>query len=807
MEGEQRQRAKASEAEGQKGRAKTLIQTLNHNSIRTRFLFGLVVLASMFALVALPAESVDAHANQINSIPAPKSELETSPDRIIVWYSEPIEESFSVITVLNSAAERVDLDDSARDPSEPSAMSVGLPPLENGTYTVVWKNLSAVDGHKVIGSFVFAVGEPLSAGAQLAAVEQPLLQTVADPWLRWLVFLAAAIVIGGLVFELVIGIPVIYGDSAKDSWQYAGVAVSAVWSRIAGVALVVLTLAMLGQLLQQTAVLFENSAFAPDIEVLRSVALESAWGRLWTYRLIAVVGIGVLFLVAKRMSVPVEVYDDEDADEEPEIEGSLVGDSVVAQAAAVLGLVFLGLIATSSHNAASPSEIKTFAMVTDFAHLVASMVWLGGVIYLAISIPVLVRELGGVDLSGMLESAIPKFTVLGLLSAGILVITGIFSSYMQVTVPAAMTTPYGWFLAGKLALLVPLFGFAAWNGFKLARRFGVGGEQEIGRSLLIESIVAVMIFAVVSWLASLEPARQYAGRTGIGADEKAAYQDQTDGIKFDIKINPAEVGENDVIVRITKPNGEAIENAVDVRVRLKFVDDDLGEPLVSLEDTGAGIWRLNAAQLNIAGEYQTEVVVQRPDAFDARTAFRFDARSTATAADSIKPDIDTTNRLFGLQLVLIGGLIVIVGFRGMVAPALFKTVATQRGLLAPGVVVAVLGLIVVLNVQVMRVGLTENIRNPFPPIAESVAIGEPVYTAACVACHGVAGLGDGPVGAGLPKPPADLIVHVPLHSDTILFEFIRDGIGQSGMPGQDGVLTEDEMWHLVNYLRAEFDNR
>jgi hypothetical protein len=25
------------------------------------------------------------------------------------------------------------------------------------------------------------------------------------------------------------------------------------------------------------------------------------------------------------------------------------------------------------------------------------------------------------------------------------------------------------------------------------------------------------------------------------------------------------------------------------------------------------------------------------------------------------------------------------------------------------------------------------------------------------------------------------------------------------MPGMDGALTEDEMWHLVNYLRAEFD--
>ena len=52
-----------------------------------------------------------------------------------------------------------------------------------------------------------------------------------------------------------------------------------------------------------------------------------------------------------------------------------------------------------------------------------------------------------------------------------------------------------------------------------------------------------------------------------------------------------------------------------------------------------------------------------------------------------------------------------------------------------------------------------------------------------------------------------MLVHVPLHIDTLLFEFIRDGIGRSGMPGQAEILTEDEMWHLVNYLRAAFDER
>jgi putative copper resistance protein D len=121
--------------------------------------------------------------------------------------------------------------------------------------------------------------------------------------------------------------------------------------------------------------------------------------------------------------------------------------------------------------------------------------------------------------------------------------------------------------------------------------------------------------------------------------------------------------------------------------------------------------------------------------------------------------------------------------------------------------VAVIGVLFVLNVQVLRVGFAEDLRNPFPPIADSMAIGEPIYASTCATCHGAGGRGDGPAGAGLPKPPADMFVHVPLHSDTILFEFIRDGITQSGMPGQAESLSEDEIWHLVNYVRAAFDER
>ncbi|MBG82475.1 MAG: hypothetical protein CL791_04110 [Chloroflexi bacterium] len=772
---------------------------VGNKAVISRFLIGLVVFLTLFVGGNTFIEKVNAHANQIRALPAPNSELVDSPDRVIIWYSEPIEDSFSVVTVLNSEAEQVDLGDSYRDSSELTAMSVSLPPLDDGTYTVVWKNLSAIDGHKVIGSYVFSVGEPISAGAQIGTVEQPLLQTVADPWLRWLIFLAAAIVLGGIAFETFVGVPVIFGDFSKDSWQGSAVAGSVVWSRFSIVALSVILLAIFGQLFQQSALVSGESVFSLDFEVLRSVVFDSNWGRLWFFRLITVFGILILFVLARRSQfVTQEIDGNED-------ESSLVGDSVLAPLVMVLGLVFVGLISASSHNAASDSDIKILAVSTDFIHLIAAMVWLGGVIYLAITVPVHLREMSSSNLSEFLKTSVSRFTLIAFLSAWILIVTGFFSSYMQVTTLSAVPTPYGWFLVAKVVLMVPLFTLAAVNGFHIVRHFGMGGEWAFKKSLFFETSIIVVIFVVVGWLASLEPARQYAGRMGFGFDDRVSFQDSDDGTVFDIFVEPAEVGKNNVTVQITKPNGDPIYNAVDVRIRLKFLDDDLGEPLVSLEYSGDGVWELRDAPLNIVGEYQAEVVVQRPDAFDSRTAFRFKAGSASTAGDAIAPDTDTTNLLFGIQVLLIGAMIVFLSMRKRFLPVLFGTGNIQSSLTFPGITLVVIGLFLVLNVEVLRLGLADELRNPFPPTAESVEIGEPIYFDVCASCHGDTGLGDGPVGSSLPKEPANLIIHVPLHSDTIIYEFVRDGISNAGMPGQEGVLSESEMWHLVNYIRAQFD--
>ena len=85
-----------------------MILLSDHNRVR-RILLALLAGATLLALFAFDTSRADAHANQIKSTPSPNSELEVAPDRVIIWFSESIEDSFSELTVLNAAAERVDL--------------------------------------------------------------------------------------------------------------------------------------------------------------------------------------------------------------------------------------------------------------------------------------------------------------------------------------------------------------------------------------------------------------------------------------------------------------------------------------------------------------------------------------------------------------------------------------------------------------------------------------------------------------------------------------------------------------------------
>jgi mono/diheme cytochrome c family protein len=90
-------------------------------------------------------------------------------------------------------------------------------------------------------------------------------------------------------------------------------------------------------------------------------------------------------------------------------------------------------------------------------------------------------------------------------------------------------------------------------------------------------------------------------------------------------------------------------------------------------------------------------------------------------------------------------------------------------------------------------------KNPIPADGKSLAVGREVYTANCADCHGPHGKGDGRMAKDLKKRPPDLTdPEVANESDDVLFN--RISRARKPMPSFEKLLSEQERWHVVNYV-------
>jgi mono/diheme cytochrome c family protein len=94
--------------------------------------------------------------------------------------------------------------------------------------------------------------------------------------------------------------------------------------------------------------------------------------------------------------------------------------------------------------------------------------------------------------------------------------------------------------------------------------------------------------------------------------------------------------------------------------------------------------------------------------------------------------------------------------------------------------------------------------NPVKSSPASIAAGQGVYQKNCRFCHGPEAKGN---GTGAPKDthPSDLTDTKwdRGSSDGEIFVVLRDGAGpEFKMRGYKGRISDQDMWHVVNYLRS-----
>jgi mono/diheme cytochrome c family protein len=94
-------------------------------------------------------------------------------------------------------------------------------------------------------------------------------------------------------------------------------------------------------------------------------------------------------------------------------------------------------------------------------------------------------------------------------------------------------------------------------------------------------------------------------------------------------------------------------------------------------------------------------------------------------------------------------------------------------------------------------------KNPLQDNAATVADGKVAFSHYCAACHGLDAQNTGVPFADRMSPPVPSLAatSVQEYSDGQLKWVIDNGISPSGMPGSKGILSDEEIWSIVTYLR------
>lgn len=116
----------------------------------------------LLAVIALPQQT-EAHASLIQSVPVADSQSDDSPDQVILRFNERLENKLFHIKVVNERSQPVTSSEAVMS-SDQTEISLDLPALGEGAYTVSYRVISG-DGHPVGGSYVFVVGDADPASA------------------------------------------------------------------------------------------------------------------------------------------------------------------------------------------------------------------------------------------------------------------------------------------------------------------------------------------------------------------------------------------------------------------------------------------------------------------------------------------------------------------------------------------------------------------------------------------------------------------------------------------------------------------
>ncbi|MER7965373.1 copper resistance CopC/CopD family protein [Streptomyces ardesiacus] len=579
-------------------------------------LLGTVLLLFLLGTAA-PAS---AHAALDGTDPGDGAVLERAPAHVTLTFSESVGLRDDSFRVLDPGGHRVRTGEAGRADGRADTARVALPGgLGEGTYTVAWRVVSA-DSHPVSGAFTFSVGAPSRSAAPVdpGPTEDPL-TAILHKTARYLSYLAVALLVGTAVFVALCRPP--------DPAPLRRPLVAAWWTLLAAtVALLVLR--------------------APyEAGTGPSAALDpAALGDTLTTRP------GALLLTRLGLLVPVGAYLARTA-------RARRGSTRPAAGVGVVLAVALALTWAAAEHAAAGPQVPV-AMASSVLHLLATAVWLGGLVALLTTLRASRSAPGAATVVRFSRTAFAAVTVL--------VVTGVYQSWRGLGSWQALTaTTYGRLLLAKVVLAAVLLSAAAvsrrWTAAlvttpaavreparvpeRVPQPAGGGppteaprpsdagpgpgagtGDTAAGaalrrglyRSVLVEAVVAAVVLGVTTVLTATPPGRSAEGAARAAVPAGGVLPASVTTIPFrigasgrgtvQITLDPGRTGDNAVQAVVFGPDG-SLAAVPELRLAFTLPDQEVGPIEADLVDRG-GYWSANTLTLPLPGTWTMKATVR-----------------------------------------------------------------------------------------------------------------------------------------------------------------------------------------------------
>ena len=411
------------------------------------------------AALAFPA-AASAHATLEQTVPQYGTRVESSPKVVQLRFDQSVDALPNAIRVY-SARGRL-LSGQTVTSADKRTISTPVETLKRGGYTVRWRAVSA-DGHVVSGVFTFGVRVAAPAATDAFGSGGP---TTSEHVVRWLYFLALALLAGGLGFRLLV-VRGPLGPRAQRRF-YLLLGVGAVGALEVG------TLAFLLRA--------EDALQLPFVDFLYGDLSPLAKTRFGTAFVAMTLGYA---LVAALVFL-----------------AWLTDREGLLWPAFLLAIGFASGLSLSGHSAVDAGS-SWLSQLADWLHLAAASLWVGGLVQLAFVIWPLEPELR--------RRSFLRFSKLATVLIVVLLAAGTYLSILRLPqVSDLWSAGYGRVLLVKLGLVSLALVWGAAHHFLVRPRLERGGPLFAGlpRSLAGESAVGMAILLAAAVLVDSKPPPQ-----------------------------------------------------------------------------------------------------------------------------------------------------------------------------------------------------------------------------------------------------------------------------------------------------------